>query len=74
MKKKSLSIAGHKTSISLEQAFWDQLQIFAKTDNLSLAGLIAAIDRDRVFAPDIRNLSSALRVYVLTRALAEREK
>ncbi len=67
--KHSLTIAGHRTSISLESAFWDALRDIARTRGLSLATLIGEIDAGRGTA----NLSSAIRVYVLTqlRALAQ---
>ncbi|HET6374503.1 MAG TPA: ribbon-helix-helix domain-containing protein [Methylocella sp.] len=61
MVKHSLSIAGHRTSISLEAAFWDALKAIARSRGQSLASLIAAIDAARGKA----NLSSAVRVFVL---------
>ncbi len=61
LKKRSVKIEGHSTSISLEQEFWDALKTLAKAQNRSLAALIAEIDRGR----GEQNLSSALRVYVL---------
>lgn len=57
--KRSVSIAGHLTSISLEEPFWSELQALAKRDNISLSKLIARIDKSRS-----TNLSSALRLYV----------
>lgn len=63
--KRSLSIAGHRTSISLEPEFWDELKAIAKLEGRSVAALVAEIDRDR--APDSGGLSSALRVFVLKR-------
>ncbi len=60
--KHSLTIAGHRTSISLESAFWDALRDIARARDLSLAALIGEIDAGRGTA----NLSSAIRVYVLT--------
>jgi predicted DNA-binding ribbon-helix-helix protein len=64
--KHSIVIAGHRTSISLEDAFWRQLKDIAGAEGISLAGLVARVDAGRGEA----NLSSALRVYVLERALA----
>ena len=61
MKKHSVKIAGHSTSISMEDEFWDALKSLAETQNRSLTELISEIDSTR--GP--RNLSSALRVYVL---------
>jgi predicted DNA-binding ribbon-helix-helix protein len=58
--KHSITVAGHRTSITLEQAFWDSLKEIAEEKGLSINGLIAGIDSDH---PD--NLSSALRVFIL---------
>jgi predicted DNA-binding ribbon-helix-helix protein len=62
--KRSLSIRGHRTSLSLEPQFWDALKEIAASKGFSLAGLIAEIDAARGVTPT-SNLSSALRVYVL---------
>jgi predicted DNA-binding ribbon-helix-helix protein len=59
--KRSLVIAGHRTSISLEDAFWRRLRLIAAERGLSLNGLAAMIDASRGGA----NLSSAIRVFVL---------
>lgn len=66
LKKRSLSIAGHRTSVSLEDAFWTALKAMAERRGLSLAALVAQIDAGR----DAANLSSALRVAALADALA----
>ncbi len=58
--KRSVTIAGHTTSISLEAPFWDALKKIADGQNRSLAALITDIDERRG-----TNLSSALRLYVL---------
>lgn len=58
--KHSLVIAGHRTSVSLEEVFWEGLKSIAQQRHLSLAGLVAEIDAQRGEA----NLSSAIRVYV----------
>ena len=63
VRKRSLTIAGHRTSLSLEEAFWQALKEQARTEGLSLAALVARIDRERT-----GNLSSAVRVYILERA------
>ena len=68
MVKRSLSIAGHRTSISLEAAFWDGVRAIAERQGCSIAALVAAIDADRTDA----NLSSAIRVFVLNDALERR--
>lgn len=61
--KRSFSIAGHRTSVSLEPPFWDALRGEAKADGKSVAGLVAEIDRGRQGT----NLSSAIRIWVLER-------
>ena len=65
--KRSLTIRGHRTSISLEDPFWRELQTIAVTRNVPLARLVADLDAGR---PDGTNLSSLLRVFVLEDALA----
>jgi predicted DNA-binding ribbon-helix-helix protein len=60
IKKRSVDIAGHKTSVSLEAPFWDALTAIAQQRNISINQLIAEIDKERT-----SNLSSALRVHVL---------
>ncbi len=62
LRKHSVTIAGHKTSLSLEDAFWRALKTLADRDGLSVNALVERIDRERA-----GNLSSALRVYVLRR-------
>ena len=59
--KRSLSIRGHKTSISLEAAFWDALREAASREGQPMAALVAAIDTHRGAA----GLSSAVRVWLL---------
>ncbi|RYB01844.1 ribbon-helix-helix domain-containing protein [Lichenibacterium ramalinae] len=59
--KRSLSIAGHRTSVSLEDDFWTALAEIARARGLSLAALVSEIDRGRGDA----NLSSAIRVFAL---------
>jgi predicted DNA-binding ribbon-helix-helix protein len=60
--KRSVTIAGHRTSISLEEPFWRALSEIAEAKGESLSGLIDRIDSAR--SRDI-NLSAAIRVYVL---------
>jgi predicted DNA-binding ribbon-helix-helix protein len=62
--KRSVTIRGHRTSLSLEPQFWDELKRAADARGLSLASLIAEIDAARGVEPE-SNLSSALRVFVL---------
>jgi predicted DNA-binding ribbon-helix-helix protein len=59
--KRSIVIAGHKTSVSLEDKFWDSLKEIAGERAMTLAVLVGAIDADRQHA----NLSSAIRLFVL---------
>jgi predicted DNA-binding ribbon-helix-helix protein len=59
--KRSVSIAGHRTSVSLEAPFWDALKDIAHTRGTSVQQLIGAIDAGR----GGQNLSSAIRVFVL---------
>ncbi|MDX1922204.1 MAG: ribbon-helix-helix domain-containing protein [Alphaproteobacteria bacterium] len=60
LKKHSLTLRGHRTSISLEEIFWAQLQLIAKKQNQSVQELIESIDKKRS-----GNLSSAIRVYIV---------
>lgn len=62
MKKISVSLSGHQTSISLEPEFITELQRIAKIKNTSIASIISEIDKTR--NPD-NNLSSAIRVWIL---------
>ena len=61
--KRSIVIAGHRTSVSLEDAFWRTLKEIAAQNGVSLAALVATVDAQRGDA----NLSSALRVFALER-------
>ncbi len=62
MRKRSLTIAGHRTSIALEDEFWQALEDMAAAKQVSLPTLIAQIDQQRTQA----NLSSAIRIAILT--------
>jgi predicted DNA-binding ribbon-helix-helix protein len=62
--KRSLTIAGHRTSLSLEPEFWDALQEAAMKRKITAAMLVAEIDQVR----GERNLSSAVRVWLLKQA------
>ena len=68
IKKRSVEIAGHRTSLSLEEGFWRALKRIAARDGVSINRLIELIDRERG-----GNLSSAVRIYVLERLEAEAE-
>ncbi len=65
MRKRSISIQGHQTSISLEDEFWDELSAIARSRQISLNALVTEVDRARNGGG---NLSSTLRVYVLKQA------
>ena len=60
MQKRSLTIHGHRTSISLEEPFWVALNDIAKARQQSVAGLVQMIDQERV-----GGLSSAIRMFIL---------
>jgi predicted DNA-binding ribbon-helix-helix protein len=62
MAKRSITVAGHRTSVSLEELFWEALGEIAADRGTSVAALIGAIDRER---PADGNLSSAIRLFVL---------
>ena len=64
MRKRSITIHGHPTSISLEDEFWQELASIARLRKLSLNALVTEIDKQR----DGGNLSSTLRVYALKQA------
>ncbi|MDA1090396.1 MAG: ribbon-helix-helix domain-containing protein [Proteobacteria bacterium] len=71
IRKRSVTIAGHATSVSLEEAFWQRLKGIAKQRGLSLNAMISEIDQERPeTAPNTKpgNLSSAIRVFVLRNA------
>jgi predicted DNA-binding ribbon-helix-helix protein len=59
--KRSVAVGRHKTSVSLEAAFWDGLREISGSRNMTLSGLISEIDSNR----NESNLSSAIRTFVL---------
>ena len=59
--KRSVVVAGHKTSVSLEEAFWKALKEIGIGRNMGLSAMVAAIDSERQYG----NLSSAIRLFVL---------
>ena len=65
--KRSVVLAGHKTSVSLEDAFWRGLKDIAWSRRTTLSNLISRIDLDR----ECGNLSSALRLFVLNHYQAQ---
>ena len=73
LRKRSVTIAGHRTSISLELEFWAALEAAAATRGWSLARLIGEIDRAREQPREGGSLSSALRVFLLAEARQKQE-
>ncbi len=63
--KHSIMVAGHSTSLSLENIFWEQLRKIARSQKIPVSTLVAQIDGAKIQT----NLSSAVRVYVLQAAL-----
>lgn len=65
--KRSMMIAGHATSISLEPLFWDALREAAEAEGLPLNALVARLDAERVATGAPANLASAIRVWLFER-------
>ena len=65
IRRYSVTLHGHRTSISLEPEFWGLLRKVAEQDGISLAALIQTIDDERLNSSLPSGLSSALRVYLL---------
>ena len=65
--KRSVTIAGHETSVSLEPMFWSALEREARELDLPLNALVARIDAERLEAPRPPNLTSALRQWLFDR-------
>lgn len=63
--KRSIEIAGHKTSISLEPAFWDLLRRIALREGIPINALVARIDAERLEADIPPGLASAIRVWLI---------
>ncbi len=67
--KRSLTLAGHRTSVTLEDPFWRAFQALARSEGVSVNALAARIDAAR---PDDVGLASAIRVYTLESVLSDR--
>ena len=65
--KRSIVVAGHKTSVSLEDQFWEGLRVIAKDQRKKLSDLVGSINTNRKHG----NLSSALRLFVLSHYQAQ---
>ena len=68
--KRSVEIAGHKTSISLEPLFWDLLRAAAEHEGVPLNAIVARIDAERIGADTPPGLAGAIRLWLVAR-LAE---
>ena len=67
--KRSVMIAGHATSISLEPVFWEALKRAAQEEQVPLSALVARIDAERITGGHAPNLGSAIRVWLYERAI-----
>jgi predicted DNA-binding ribbon-helix-helix protein len=65
--KRSFSLAGHRTSVALEEPFWDALREIARTRGVTLSGLVASVDADR---DGKTPLASSLRILALRNAVS----
>ncbi|MXO70376.1 ribbon-helix-helix domain-containing protein [Alteraurantiacibacter buctensis] len=63
--KRSVEIAGHKTSVSLEPFFWDMLRRAAEAEGVPLNALVARIDAQRIGAPQPPGLAGAIRLWLV---------
>ena len=70
--KRSITIAGHETSISLEPMFWTAIEAAATERGLPLNALIAGIDVERLDSAPPPNLTSAIRQWLFVRSLDDR--
>ncbi|MBD5405452.1 ribbon-helix-helix domain-containing protein [bacterium] len=61
LEKHSITLMGHKTSISIEREFWEELQHIAKSQNKSINEIIASVD----ISKNNTNLSSSIRIFIL---------
>ncbi|HEX8622104.1 MAG TPA: ribbon-helix-helix domain-containing protein [Allosphingosinicella sp.] len=68
--KRSVMIAGHSTSISLEPVFWEALKAAAEAEGLPLSALVARIDAERIQTASPPNLASAIRVWLFERRVS----
>jgi predicted DNA-binding ribbon-helix-helix protein len=67
--KRSVMIAGHATSVSLEPVFWEALKRAAAEEVMPISALVARIDAERVADDEPANLASAIRVWLMERLL-----
>jgi predicted DNA-binding ribbon-helix-helix protein len=69
--KRSVEIAGHKTSVSLEPLFWDLLRQAAEREQVPVNALIARIDEERISAETPPGLAGAIRLWLVANALRQ---
>jgi predicted DNA-binding ribbon-helix-helix protein len=69
--KRSVEIAGHKTSVSLEPLFWDRLREAAAREGVPLNALVARIDEERIHAASPPGLAGAIRLWLTANARAQ---
>ena len=68
LRKRSVTLAGHRTSLSVEQVFWDELKSLAAEEKTSLQSLIERLDQERIREGGTTiSLSGAIRVHVVER-------
>lgn len=72
--KRSITIAGHQTSISLEPVFWAALEAAAVEEQLPISAVVAQVDGARITVSDPPNLASALRTWLFTRGTDPRHR
>jgi predicted DNA-binding ribbon-helix-helix protein len=65
--KRSVEIAGHKTSISLEPLFWEMLRTAARSEGVSISVLVARIDEERIASATPCGLAGAIRLWLVDR-------
>ncbi|MGN3974526.1 ribbon-helix-helix domain-containing protein [Tsuneonella sp. SYSU-LHT278] len=68
--KRSVEIAGHKTSISLEPLFWTMLREAARREGTAVNALVARIDEERIASPTPCGLAGAIRIWLVTHQTA----
>jgi predicted DNA-binding ribbon-helix-helix protein len=70
--KRSVEIAGHKTSISLEPLFWDLLRAAASREGVTLSALVGRIDAERITSATPCGLAGAIRLWLVSDLVSER--
>lgn len=70
--KRSITIQGHKTSISLEPLFWEMLRAAAASDGVSMAALVRQIDAERLRADPAPGLAGAIRIWLVAKQRGSR--